>query len=832
MTKSNRSSASKSLLASLWDNPKSKVGLLMVLTYFVIATVGRWLTGDPLDYVGVPLDPPSLEFWFGTTGQGQSVLAQTVHGALPTLLVGFAAGALVIALGSIIGGLAGYFGGWVDSALSLLINVFLLLPGLPLMVVIAAWLPPGPVTLVVVLGLTGWAWNARVVRAQVATMREREFVSAAQLLGRSHLVILCTEILPTMASLLLSAFIGATIYAIGAQVGLEFLGLGDIGKVTWGTNLYWASNDAALLTGSWWTFVPTGICIALLGFALTLISFGMDEITNPRLLSTRRWRNVIGEEASEAYTPVRLNEEPNNTGSTDALLSIQDLKVAFVGEHEDVVAVKGVSFDIQPGEIVGLVGESGCGKSTILQSILRSLPPPAVIRGGRVLWKGEQNLLETSEGQAMKQRWTDMALIVQSALTSLNPVQTIASHFYDTLEAHPEHSMDTPEQWIEQLLGWMDLDTDVLGKYPHELSGGMRQRVVIALALLFKPKLLLFDEPTTALDVLVEQEILDQITKLQKELGFSALFISHDLSLVRQFVHRVVIMKDGQLVEACHTEQMVHAKHPYTQQLLADQRIQGVHPATSESDVVAQCQSLSKTYQSIWSVPTKAVKSCTFALKKRGSIALVGGSGSGKSTIAKMVAGLISITEGSIEGVLPTQSAWLGRREPSPVQMIFQNPFGALNPTRTVRQHLEHVQLNGVSEAEMVAILEQVGLEAQSTLSKFPHELSGGQRQRVSIARAVLAKPQILIADEPTSMLDVSLRSEILKLLRDLQQDHNMALLLITHDMAVAHALTEDLIVLEQGIVVESGRTSDIFSNPQHPYTQRLLQASHSLEAS
>ena len=831
MTKSNKQA---SLLASLWDNPKSRVGLVLVAVYFTVAIVGRFVTGDPLDYVGVPLEPPTTEFWFGTTGQGQSVMAQTVHGALPTLLVGFSAGALVIALGSVIGGLAGYFGGWVDSVLSLLINVFLLLPGLPLMVVIAAWLPPGPVTLVVVLGLTGWAWNARVVRAQVATMREREFVLASQLLGRSHLVILCTEILPTMASLLLSAFIGATIYAIGAQVGLEFLGLGDIGKVTWGTNLYWASNDAALLTGSWWTFVPTGVCIAMLGFALTLISFGMDEITNPRLLSTRRWRNAVGEEASESYTPVRLIEAVKDSEPSEkALLSIQDVKVAFVGDNEDVVAVKGVSFDINQGEIVGLVGESGCGKSTILQTILRSLPPPAVIRGGRILW-GEQgqNLFETDEQTGMKQRWTEMALVVQSALTSLNPVQTIESHFYDTLDAHPGHSIENPRAWIQQLMQWMDLSIDVLGKYPHELSGGMRQRVVIALALLFKPKLLLFDEPTTALDVLVEQEILDQITKLQRELGFSALFISHDLSLVRQFVDRVVIMKDGLLVETCETNQLVHAKAPYTQQLLADQKIEGVEPAPSSEEVVTQCSALSKTYQSIWGAPTKAVESCTFAIRRSGSIALVGGSGSGKSTIAKMVAGLISVTEGELDGTLPTQSGLLARREPSPVQMIFQNPFGALNPTRTVRQHLEHVRAQAVSESEMVAILEQVGLEAHSTLAKFPHELSGGQRQRVSIARAVLAKPKVLIADEPTSMLDVSLRSDILQLLRDLQVDHQMALLLITHDMAVAQALTEEIIVLEKGVVVESGNTRDIFSNPQHSYTKQLLRASHSLEAS
>ena len=805
----------------------------MLIGYALFATIGRFCVGDPLDYIGVPLEAPSWTHWFGTTGQGQSVMSQTVYGALPTLLVGFSASALVIALGSIIGGLAGYFGGKVDSVLSLLINVFLLLPGLPLMVVIAAWLPPGPVTLVVVLGLTGWAWNARVIRGQVSTLREREFVLAAQLLGQSHLRILCIEILPTMASLLLSSFIGATIYAIGAQVGLEFLGLGDIGKVTWGTNLYWASNDAALLTGSWWTFVPTGVCIALLGFALTLISFGMDEITNPRLLSTRVWKRAVGEGGSETYTPYLPGESSTSHQSIQSkgLLTVDGLTVSFVGETEETVAVQDFSFHIGEKEIVGLVGESGCGKSTILQSILRSLPPPAVIRSGSVVWQStvenSQDLLQLSEADGRSLRWEEIALVVQSALTSLNPVQTIGSHFQDTIEAHPQKNMPDVDAWISQLLGWMDLSTDVLSQYPHELSGGMRQRVVIALALLFKPRLLLFDEPTTALDVLVEKDILAIITKLQRELGFSALFISHDLALVRQFSHRIIVMKKGRLIEECTVDKLSEAKDPYTQQLLRDQSIDNLPSSPVGTKVVTTLSDITKIYQSLWSPPHLAVESCTFSVREGASIALVGGSGSGKSTIAKLLTGLLSITKGSIEGVRATKPGFAMRSTPSPIQMIFQNPYDALNLTQTVRQHLYSVQQGGASEEEMRTILQRVGLEPESTLVKFPHELSGGQRQRISIARAVLAKPTVLIADEPTSMLDVTLRADILRLLRELQTEYQMSLLIITHDMTVAKALTEEIIILEQGRIVEQGSTDTIFRSPQHEYTKRLLQASH-----
>lgn len=270
-------------LATFLRNRKAAAGLVLVLGTILIAGVGPLLIGDPSAFVAKPHQPPSAAHWLGTTGQGQDVLAQTIAGARITLLVAFVTGALVIGVGAIVGGVAGFFGGWVDDLLSLVINVFLLMPGLPLMVVLAAWLPPGPVTMTVVLAVTGWAWNARVIRAQTLSLRRRDFVAAAVLSGEGSLRIIVVEILPHMSSLLASSFIGATIYAIGAQVGLEFLGLGDISRVTWGTNLYWASNDAALLTGSWWTFLPTGLCVAFVGFGLALLNFGLDELTNPRL---------------------------------------------------------------------------------------------------------------------------------------------------------------------------------------------------------------------------------------------------------------------------------------------------------------------------------------------------------------------------------------------------------------------------------------------------------------------------------------------------------------------------------------------------------------------
>jgi len=293
------------LFKQMATNHKARAGMILFGLFILIALVGPWLVQDPTAFTSIPNQPPTWNNWFGTTGQGQDVFAQTVVGARAALAIGCSTGLLVVLLGAVIGGIAGYLGGRTDDFLSLLINVFLVMPGLPLMVVLAAWLPPGPFTILAVLVLTGWAWHARVLRAQTLALAQRDFVLAAKVTGESSLRIVTAEILPNMLSLMTSSFIGATIYAIGAQVGLEFLGLGDISSVTWGTNLYWASNDSALLLGSWWTFVPTGLCIALLGFGLTLINFGVDEIANPRLATESLWARKLKANATvDGSTPV------------------------------------------------------------------------------------------------------------------------------------------------------------------------------------------------------------------------------------------------------------------------------------------------------------------------------------------------------------------------------------------------------------------------------------------------------------------------------------------------------------------------------------------------
>lgn len=546
-------------LRRLLRHRKAAVGGGILLFFLALALVGPWLVMDPGDLVGRPHQPPSRAHLFGTTGQGQDVLAQTVVGARETLAVGFAVGALVTLVGALIGVTSGYLGRRVDDVLSLTTNVFLVIPGLPLAIVLGAYLPSGPLRMVAVLTVAGWAWNARVFRSEALSLRNRDFVSAAVVVGESRARIIVRELLPNMASMLGSSFIGNTLYAVGAQVGLEFLGLGDVGSVTWGTNLYWAANDAALLTRSWWIFVPTGVCIALVGFSLTLLSSAIDEMTNPALKAPPAV-------ALESAAVTATQAEPLAPG---VLLSVRELCIDYATERGPSRVVDTVSFDIAPGEVFGLAGESGSGKSTIGFGLLRLLPPAARVTQGRILFDGtDVTALDASALRAF--RWSQVSMVFQSAMSALNPVLTLGEQFHDTLAAHGRTSRAASYARARELLAMVGLSPELVDAWPHQLSGGMRQRVGIALALALEPKLVVMDEPTTALDVVVQKELLQRMIELKQRLGFAILFITHDLPLLLALSDRVGILQGGKLVEVDTAQRLrTEARHPYTRLLLS-----------------------------------------------------------------------------------------------------------------------------------------------------------------------------------------------------------------------------------------------------------------------
>ena len=539
-----------------------------------------------------------------------------------------------------------------------------------------------------------------------------------------------------------------------------------------------------------------------------------------------------------------------------SLLTIDHLSIDYATPGETPVhAVKDANFTIEQGEFVGLVGESGSGKSTLGFAITRLSPPSAVIAGGRVLFD-DKDITTLSAEQLRAQRQGGFAMVLQSGMNALNPVRTIRKHFIDIYKAHGHVKKDQWEKCSLELIGKVGLPERTLDRYPGELSGGMRQRVAIALALSLEPKLMVFDEPTTALDVLVQHEVMNTIRELQKQEGFTAILISHDLGIVLESTTRVMVMHDGVIVEDAHSEQILrNPQDDYTKMLLShygDPRAEKVSvPGLERRESTRACGSdadttdmtitvsgISKIYpaRKRGEKPVQAVDDVSFTLVPGESLALVGASGSGKSTIAKMITGVERPTTGQItlgdKRIDQMKSKRALRALHADVQMVFQDPYAALNPLHTVeytltRPILNYTNLRGAAARKrMLELLETVGLTPVETFAaKLPHQLSGGQRQRVVIARALAPNPKVLVADEPVSMLDMTLRAGILALLDDLRVRLNVSMLYITHDLLSARLITDKIMVLNKGHVVERGDTAQVLQHPTDDYTIRLLDA-------
>ena len=544
-----------------------------------------------------------------------------------------------------------------------------------------------------------------------------------------------------------------------------------------------------------------------------------------------------------------MEQHPYFIKMNDPLISVKGLSVDYISEGADINAVQNVSFDIYPGEVFGLVGESGSGKSTVVQAMMRILPPPALISGGKVLINN-QDIMTASPSDIIGFRWKQISIVMQSALNALNPVLSIREQINDVLDTHGGLDGEDANIRAEELMSLVDLDSQRLDSYPHQLSGGMKQRVVIAIALAIMPPIIIMDEPTTALDVIVEREIISKIIELRKKLGFTILFITHDLNLLLEFVDRLAIMKNGEIVELDGVANIKNGgKHAYTKKLInaipsaSGQREQGLlsKPDSlnlSESPIL-EVKNLKRVFESpglFNKSIIKAVDGVSFEVFKGEIIGLVGESGSGKSTIAKLVTRLIRPSAGSIylhgENRQVTESRNVPLEYRKTVQMVFQDPFGSLNSVHTVYHHLARPLIrHGLKEGNeifpyIVELLEKVGLKpGKSFAEKFPHEMSGGERQRVAIARALSLEPQIIVADEPTSMLDVSIRMEILEIFAKMRIESNLTVLFITHDLASARYLADRIIVLKNGKVIEENKSEDLIKNPVEVYTKQLIKA-------
>ena len=553
--------------ADLWRavgrNRKALAGLVLLVFFLVLAVFpGQIAPHDPQAESYLPGLGPSSHHWFGTTAYGQDVLSQLIWGTRQSVVIAFAVGGLATVLAVLIGVSAAYLGGVADGLLSLLTDVLLVIPIFPLIIVIAAYEKnSGLFTLVIVLGALGWSYGARQLRSQTLSLRTRDFLESARVRGERKLYVIVFEILPTMTSLIVATFLGGALYAVLAAAGLQFIGLGDPSSQSWGTMLYWAENNEALGANMvLWAIMP-GICVAGLGAAFALLNYAFDEISNPALRMRRLDRPIRGSSKGDR---VDVSVDP------ERILEVRGLTVAYASDEGPVVAVERVDFDVNRGEFLGIVGESGCGKSTLLYAITRLLGPPFAgeIMEGQIVFQG-RDMVALTERQLRHIRWREFSVVMQSAMNALNPVLTIAAQMRDVCKTHSNMTAKEIEERSKEVLRLVSIDPIHLHSYPHQLSGGMRQRAMIAMALLFTPDLIVMDEPTSALDVVGQRSLMVQIKELQKRLGFAVVFVTHDMSLVSHFSDRLLVMYAAHVAEFGKTRQLFdQPRHPYTRALL------------------------------------------------------------------------------------------------------------------------------------------------------------------------------------------------------------------------------------------------------------------------
>ncbi len=521
-----------------------------------------------------------------------------------------------------------------------------------------------------------------------------------------------------------------------------------------------------------------------------------------------------------------------------SVLEVRNLSVTFGQAGQEVHAVRGVSFHVDKGETVALVGESGSGKSVTALSTVSLLSGVAGVTGS-VTYNGRE-MVGASDTTLREIRGNDISFIFQEPMTSLNPLHTLEKQITESLALHQGLTGRAAQARVIELLtkvGIRDPETR-LGAYPHQLSGGQRQRVMIAMALANGPDLLIADEPTTALDVTIQAQILDLLADLKRDMGMSLLFITHDLTIVRRIADRVCVMQGGEIVEQGKTEEIfADPRHPYTRKLLAAEATGSPDPVPDAAPEIVSTSDLR-----VWFPITrglmrrtvghiKAVNAATLSVRAGETLGIVGESGSGKTTLALAIMRLISsqgpivFSGRDVQGLKSRDMRGLR----SNMQIVFQDPYGSLSPRMTIEQIVaEGLEVHGVDKGHqrqrVAEILTEVGL-SPDMMDRYPHEFSGGQRQRIAIARAMILRPKLVVLDEPTSALDMTVQVQIVDLLRSLQRKNDIAYLFISHDLKVVRALSHKVIVMKQGDVVETGETSALFNNPQSEYTRELMRA-------
>jgi peptide/nickel transport system ATP-binding protein len=849
----------------------------------------------------------------------------------------------MVTLGTVVGAVAGYFGGAVDSVAMRVVDVFLAFPTLILALAIAGTLGAGYRSVIIAIVATGWPTYARLVRGGVLAEREREYVDAARGVGARPRRILLRHILPNAASpvIVLLSFDLGTIVLFVASLG--YLGVGIPPPTPeWGTMV--ADGKNFIFTAPQTVIFP-GLAVALTVIGFNLLGDGIRNALDPRQESPARVRarrrgDLLQSARAALQAPVARRRPasalPPSTPSTPSgpLLEVEQLRVRIEQRRATVEAVKDVSVTVRSGETVGLVGESGCGKTMTALSVLGLLPPGGVIAGGRVRLSG-RDVTTASEAMLRRLRGRQVGMVFQDPMTSLNPTMTIGEQIASPMRFHLGLSRAQARARAAEMLTLVGMPhpAERLGEYPHQLSGGQRQRVMIAMALGCEPRLLIADEPTTALDVSIQDQILALLDDLKSRLGMGLLLITHDMGVIARMADQVLVMYAGRIVESAPTATLFEqTRHPYTEALLesiprldqardrelysipgrppelgklgggcpfaprcrhATDRCRTEDPplAPGEDDHLYACfhpvglsspassRPLPIEAAAAVGVPTsetavrgastaaaggssppgapflevdhvvkefglghgggpgrrsiKAVSDVSFTVAQGETFGLVGESGCGKTTIGRLITALERPDRGSVRiagqdlGQLRGAELREARRH---FQLVFQDPFGSLDPRMRVGATLrEPMMVHGIGtaaeqQARVAEVLTEVGLDP-GAVHQYPHEFSGGQRQRIGFARVLTLNPSLVVADEPVSSLDVSIRSQILNLMRRLQDDRGLTYVLISHDLSVVRYLATRVGVMYLGKLVEVGPSEEVYDHPWHPYTAGLLAA-------
>ena len=546
------------------------LGAAMLLFSIVVAIFAPWIAPyDPYAPVDVTIfdiyQAPSPAHPLGTDDGGKDVLSSLVYGARVSLVVGFTAAAIAIGIGALVGIVAGYRRGWLGSLLMRITDFFLVIPDLALMIVLVAIIGPSLGTIILVIGFLGWTGTARLIRAQTLSVRERKYVMRATAVGAGDAHILRRHILPAVLPLMLANLVLVVSLAILEESSLAFLGLGDPTVISWGQMLNYAFERGAISAGAWWALLSPGFAIVWVVLGTTLLGFALENVVNPRLR-----RHHLEDPGTDVASDRQIAPMPAVEPGVDApILRVRDLAIEFAGESGPLRAVDGVSFDLRRGETLGLVGESGCGKTTTVLGLLRLLPPGGRIVGGSVWFDGED--LVGLDGRALRSfRWTRLSLVFQGAMNALNPVRTVGDQISEAIRLHARETTKAEAAGrTAELLERVGISRRRAGEYPHTYSGGMRQRAMIALALACDPDVIVADEPTTALDVMIQAQILDLLGGIAQDFGMGIILVTHDLGVVAQVCDRVVVMYGGVVAEENDAATLFRdPQHPYTQQLL------------------------------------------------------------------------------------------------------------------------------------------------------------------------------------------------------------------------------------------------------------------------